>query len=129
MLEIPIQVTITLSAPELKDEELQEAVQNLQWEAEEVKGVQASLIAREESPEGAKSLGGFLLDKFKAVLEVKKLPNLVKTLAGRLIAKQTMEFEAVKKDQKGNYKKLKFKISNSEDLAKVMSEVNKFIDG
>ena len=56
-------------------------------EAQEVDGVEeASLIAREEVPEGAKSLGGFLLDKFKALVELKKLPNLIKTLAARLIA-------------------------------------------
>ena len=125
MSENPVQVTITLSSPGLKDEELQEAVQNLQWEAQEVEGVrEANLIAVEQAPEGSKSVGGFLLDKFKAVVEVRKLPNLIKTLANRLIGNQIIEIKA-----EGKGKKLEIKISNPEDLAKIMPEVNKFIDG
>ena len=124
MPETPVQVTITLSAPELKDQELQDAVQNLQLEAQEVDGVEeASLIAREEVPEGAKSLGGFLLDKFKALVELKKLPNLIKTLAVRLIGNQIIEVKA-----EGKGKKLEIKISNPQDLPEIMLEVNKFID-
>ena len=124
MPETPVQVTITLSAPELKDQELQDAVQNLQLEAQEVDGVEeASLIAREEVPEGAKSLGGFLLDKFKALVELKKLPNLIKTLAARLIGNQIIEVKA-----EGKGKKLEIKISNPKDLPEIMLEVNKFID-
>ena len=124
MSETPVQVTITLSAPELKDEELQDAVQNLQLEAQEVDGVEeASLIAREEVPESAKSLGGFLLDKFKALVELKKLPNLIKTLAARLIGNQIIEVKA-----EGKGKKLEIKISNPKDLPEIILEVNKFID-
>ena len=129
MSETPVQVTITLSAPELNDEEIQDTVQNLQLEAQEVDGVQeANLIALEEVPAGAKSLGGFLLDKFKALVELKKLPNLIKTLADRLIDDQMIEFKTEKIDNAGNYKKLEFKISNSEDLAKIMLEVKEYMD-
>lgn len=125
MSETRVQVTITLSAPELKDEELQEAVQNLQLEAQEVDGVQeADLIAIEEAPAGSKSLGGFLLNQFKALVELKKLPNLIKTLGSRLIGNQIIEVKA-----EGKGKKLEIKISKPEDLAKIMPEVNKFIDG
>ncbi len=120
-----VQVTITLSAPELKDEELQETLQNLQLEAQEVDGVQeAKLIAREEVPAGAKSLGGFLIDKFKALVELKKLPNLIKTLFDRLVVNQIIEVKA-----EGKGKKLEIKISNLQDLPEIMVEVNKFIDG
>ena len=95
MSENSLEVTITLSAPDLKDEQLQDAVQNLQLEANEVEGVEeANLIAVEEALEGAKSLGGFLLDKFKALVQPKKLLNLVKTLANCLIGNQTIEFKS-----------------------------------
>ncbi|MGL6341585.1 MAG: hypothetical protein ACRC80_20875 [Waterburya sp.] len=124
-LENNVQVTITLSASELKDEQMFEAIQNLQLEAEEVDGVQeAKLIAIEEAPVGSKSLGGFLLNQFKALVELKKLPNLIKTLCSRLIGNQIIEVKA-----EGKGKKLEIKISKAEDLAKVMPEVNKFIDG
>ncbi len=129
MSETPVPVTITLSAPELNDEEIQDAVQNLQLEAQEIDGVQeANLIALEEVPAGSKSLGGFLLDKFKALVELKKLPNLIKMLADRLIDNQMIEFKTEKIDNTGNYKKLEFKISNSEDLAKIMLEVKEYMD-
>jgi hypothetical protein len=125
MSETRVQVTITLSAPELKDEQLQEAVQNLQLEAQDVDGVQeASLIAIEEAPVGSKSLGGFLLNRFKALVEIKKLPNLIKTLGSRLIGNQIIKVKA-----EGKGKKLEIEISKPEDLAKIMPEVNKFIDG
>jgi hypothetical protein len=124
-LENNVQVTITLSASELKDEQMFEAIQNLQLEAEEVDGVQeAKLIAIEEAPVGSKSLGGFLLNQFKALVEIKKLPNLIKTLGSRLIGNQIIEVKA-----EGKGKKLEIKISKPEDIAKIMPEVNKFIDG
>lgn len=129
MSENSLEVTITLSAPDLKDEQLQDAVQNLQLEANEVEGVkEASLIAVEEAPEGAKSVGGFLLDKFKALVQPKKLLNLVKTLANRLIGNQTIEFKIEKKDKKGKSTKLEFKISKPEDLEKITPQVNKLLE-
>ncbi|PSB03385.1 hypothetical protein [Merismopedia glauca] len=124
MSETAVQVIITLSDPQLKDEEMQEAIQNLQLEAKEVDGVEeAELISLEQAPPNSKSLGGFLLNQFKALVEIKKLPNLIKTLGSRLFGNQIIK---VKAEKNGN--KLEIEISNPEDLAKVMPEINKFID-
>ena len=125
MSETSVQVTITLSDPQLKDEELQEAVQNLQLEAQGVDGVtEADLVSIEEAPPGSKSLGSFLIDKFKVLVDLKKLQNLVQALSHRLIGQQTIEIEA-----EGNSRKLKVKIGSAEDLAKIMPDVDKFIKG
>lgn len=125
MSDTSIWVTITLSDPQLQEEQLQETVQTLQSETLEVDGVtEADLVSIEEAPAGSKSIGGFLLDRFKALVDLNKLQNLVQVLSRRLVGQQTIEIEA-----KGNGRKLKVKIGSPEDLAKVMPEVEKFIKG
>ncbi len=126
MLENQVNVIITLSDPELKEKELQRAVQNLQLEADKIQGVEANLISISEAPPGSKGLGDFLVDKFKALVDLKKLQNLLQTLSHRLIGKQIIEVEVEVEDKK---KKLKVKIGSPEDFAKIMSEINKFVNG
>lgn len=119
-----IDVTIVLSDPELKDEQLQEIVQNLRGELEETEIVQqADLVAVEDAPAGAKSIGGFVLGTIKAVTDLKKFQPLVRSLSNRLFG-QTMKIKA-----EGNGKKLDIEMSRPEDLAIVMPEVEKFING
>ncbi|MDJ0714916.1 MAG: hypothetical protein QNJ54_11940 [Prochloraceae cyanobacterium] len=124
MPENQVRVTITLSDPELKEEELLKAVKNLQSEADNIQGVEADLISIAEAPPGSKSLGTFLIDTFKAVVNIKKLPNLLKTLSHRLIGGQKIKIKA-----EGNNRKLDIEVGSPEDVAKIMPEIDKFING
>lgn len=57
-----VQVTISLSDPDLGEQQLQAEVENLRLQIKEVDGVEeAGLVAVELAPPGSKALGGFLL--------------------------------------------------------------------
>jgi hypothetical protein len=76
-----VQVTISLSDPNLDDEELQEEVEKLLPQLEDVDGVEdTKLVQVEKAPQGSKALGGFLLGMLTA--EVK--PANIKALFGFL---------------------------------------------
>lgn len=124
MSETRVQVTITLSDPQLRDEELQEAVQNLQLELREVEGItEADLIPVEQAPPDSKGIGGFLLGKLQALVSLKHLKTLVSFLGHNLFGR-TVEIKA-----EGNGRKLEVKLSRPEDIDKVMPQVERFIDG
>ena len=124
MSKIPVQVTITLSAPELEDEKLQEAVHNLKSELKDVEGVsEANLIPVEEEKPGSKGIGGFLLGQLKALVSLKYLKTLVSFLGHNLYGR------TVKLKAEGNGRKLEIELSRPEDLDKVMPRVEEFING
>ena len=124
MPETPVQVTITLSAPELKDEELQDAVHNLQLELQEVQGVtDADLIPVEQAPPNSKGIGGFLLGGLKALVNLKNLKTLVNFLGQNLFG------QTVKIKVEGNGKKLELELNRPEDIDKVMPQLERFING
>ncbi len=124
MSETPVQVTITLSDTQLKDEELQEAVQNLQLELREVEGVSyADLIPVEQASPNSKGIGGFLLGQLKALVTLKHLKTLVSFFGHNLFGK------TVKIKAEGNGKKLEIELSRPEDIDKVMPRVEAFING
>ncbi|MGB5635254.1 MAG: hypothetical protein WBM44_24030 [Waterburya sp.] len=124
MSETPVQVTITLSDPQLRDEELQEAVQNLQLELREVEGItEADLIPVEQAPPDSKGIGGFLLGKLQALVSLKHLKTLV-SFVGHNLFGRTVEIKA-----EGNGRKLEVKLSRPEDIDKVMPQVERFING
>ncbi len=125
MSETPVQVTITLSEPQLKDEELQEAVQNLQLELREVEGVtEADLIPVEQAPPDSKGIGGFLLGQLKALVSLKHLKTLVNFVGKNLVIGRTVKIKA-----EGNGRKLEVELSRPEDIDKVMPQVERFIKG
>lgn len=124
MADEKIQVKITLSAPELEDDELQAAVQSLREQLAEVDGVaETFLITAENAPIGSKSIGSFLLGKLGAIVTASGLKSLVKTLSNRLFGR-SIELEA-----EGNGKKLKVKLDRVEDLEKAIQDVERFING
>lgn len=83
-----LQVTISLPASGLDDEELQAEVENLLPQVKEVDGVDgAELVSVEEAPEGAKSLGGFLLGMLKMEVTPANLKSLFGFLSDRFGAK------------------------------------------
>ena len=124
MSETPVQVTISLSDPQLRDEELQEAIQNLQLELREVEGItEADLIPVEQAPPDSKGIGGFLLGQLKALVSLKHLKTLV-SFVGHNLFGRTVEIKA-----EGNGRKLEVKLSRPEDIDKVMPQVERFING
>ena len=125
MSETPVQVTISLSDPSLRDEELQEAVQNLQLELKEVEGItEADLIAVEQAPPDSKGIGGFLLGKLQALVSLKHLKTLVNFFGQNIIIGRTVKIKA-----EGNGRKIDFELSRPEDIDKVMPQVERFING
>ena len=123
MSETSVQVTITLSDPELKDEELQDAAQNLQSELQEVQGVtDANLIPVEQAAPNSKGIGGFLLGGLKALVTLKHLKTLVNFLGQNLFGK------TVKIKVEGNGKKLELELNRPEDIDKVMPQLENFIN-
>ncbi len=125
MSETRVRVTITLSEPQLKEEELQEAVQNLQLELREVEGVtEADLIPVEQAPPDSKGIGGFLLGQLKALVSLKHLKTLVNFVSQNLVIGRTVKIKA-----EGNGRKLDIELSRPEDIDKVMPQVERFING
>ena len=124
MSETPAQVRITLSDPGLKDEELQDAVQNLQLELQEVQGVtDADLIPVEQAAPNSKGIGGFELGGLKALVTLKNLKTLVNFLGNNLFG------QTVKIKVEGNGKKLELELNRPEDIDKVMPQLDNFING
>ena len=76
-----VQVTISLSNPNLDDQELHAEVENLLPQLREVDGVEeADLVAVEQAPTGSKALGGFILGLLTAEVN----PANIKALFGFL---------------------------------------------
>lgn len=83
-----LQITISLPASGVDDEELQAEVENLLPQVKEVDGVEeAELVSVESAPEGAKSLGGFLLGMLTMEVNPANLKALFGFLADRFGAK------------------------------------------
>lgn len=83
-----VQVTISLQALDLDDEELQAEVENLLPQIREVDGVeQAGLVAVEEAPKGSKAFGGFLWGILQAEVNPANIKVLFRFLGDRLGAK------------------------------------------
>jgi hypothetical protein len=123
MSETDIQLTLTLCDPTLNDEQLQEAVENLQKEFQEVEGVKAvDLIPIAQAPPNSKGVGGFLLGKLKALVNPADLKNAFNILGNSLFGK-SIEIKV-----EGNGKKLELKINRPEDLDKIMPEIDKFLN-
>jgi predicted RND superfamily exporter protein len=60
--QINIQIAIAIQDPDLDNEELQEAIQNLREQIEESEIVETvDLVAVAKAPEGSKAFGGFIL--------------------------------------------------------------------
>jgi hypothetical protein len=121
-MENNISVTIALKSPDLDDQELQDSIENLLPQLREVDGVeQANLVAVEEIPEGAKSVGGFLVGMLKAEVNPAKIKALFSFLGDRLSGK-TIEMEV-----EANGKKLKVKAGSLGELMAAIQLAHEFI--
>lgn len=118
-----VQVTIALQAPDLNEEELQEAGENLRQQLLEVDGVeQANLVAVAAPPSGAKALGGFIPGLLMAEVSPRSIKALFRFLGDRLGNKPVeMEVEA-------NGRKLKVKASSREELMAAIQAAHAFVE-
>lgn len=118
-----VQVTISLSAPDLDDEELQAEIENLLPQVREVDGVeQADLVTVEKAPPGSKALGGFLLGMLTAEVNAKNIKALFGFLGDRLGGKP---IEMTLKTPDG--RELSVKASSQAEFEFVMQKAQEFL--
>ena len=118
-----IEVTISLSDPDMDDEELQAEVENLLPQVREVDGVeQATLVTVEKAPPGSKALGGFLLGMLTAEVNPKNIKALFGFLGDRLGGKS---IEMTVKTPDG--RELSVKASSQAEFEFVMQQAQEFL--
>ncbi len=134
MLENEIELTISVSDTQLSETALQTVItQNLLPEIQRVEGVKkVGLIPIKEAPEGAKSLSGYLLGKFKVVTKIVNLKSII-TWVGKNVPQNNIEIYAKKESENGIIKELKLNIPYSPQNPIINSEkldalINDFLD-
>ncbi|MDZ8024465.1 MAG: hypothetical protein RMY36_010150 [Nostoc sp. SerVER01] len=121
--ESNVKLTIALSNPDLDTEEQERETRNLLREIKELDVESAELVEVREIPEGAKSVGGFLLGVLQAEVSLANFKKLLGFLGDRL-GNKTIELEV-----EADGKKLKVKASSREELSAAIEQAQKFIAG
>ncbi|QLE43715.1 hypothetical protein FD723_26905 [Nostoc sp. C052] len=121
--ESNVKLTIALSNPDLDADEQERETRNLLREINELDVESAELVAVTEIPEGAKSVGGFLVGVLQAEVSINNFKKLLGFLGDRL-GNKTIELEV-----EANGKKLKVKASSREELTVAIEQAKKFITG
>jgi hypothetical protein len=121
--ESNIKLAIALSNPDLEPEELEQETRNLLREIKDLDVGSAELVAVTEIPQGAKSVGGFLVGVLQAEVSIANFKKLLGFLSDRLLNK-TIELEV-----EANGKKLKVKASSQQELNAAIEQAQKFIAG
>jgi hypothetical protein len=121
--ESNVKLTIALSNPDLDAEEQERETRNLLREIKDLDVESAELVAVTEIPEGAKSVGGFLLGVLQAEVSLANFKKFLGFLGDRL-GNKTIELEV-----EANGKKLKVKASSPEELNAAIEQAQKFIAG
>ncbi|BAZ50170.1 hypothetical protein JMG10_43745 [Nostoc ellipsosporum NOK] len=121
--ESNVKLAIALSNPDLEPEELERETRNLLREIRDLDVGNAELVGVTEIPEGAKSVGGFLVGVLQAEVSIANFKKLLGFLSDRL-ANKTIELEV-----EANGKKLKVKASSQQELNAAIEQAQKFIAG
>ncbi|MFW9263809.1 hypothetical protein [Nostoc sp. CALU 546] len=121
--ESNVKLTIALANPDLDAEEQEREARNLLREIKDLDVESAELVAVTEIPEGAKSVGGFLLGVLQAEVSLANFKKLLGFLGDRL-GNKTIELEV-----EANGKKLKVKASSQEELNAAIEQAQKFVAG
>ncbi len=121
--ESNVKLTIALSNPDLDPEEQERETRNLLREIKDLDVESAELVAATEIPQGAKSVGGFLVGVLQAEVSLANFKKLLGFLGDRL-GNKTIELEV-----EANGKKLKVKASSQEELNAAVEQAKKFIAG
>ncbi|MFN6526658.1 hypothetical protein [Nostoc sp. ChiSLP03a] len=121
--ESNVKLTLTLANPDLNAEEQDLEARNLLREIKDLDVESAELVAVTEIPEGAKSVGSFLVGVLQAEVSLANFKKLLGFLGDRL-GNKTIELEV-----EANGKKLKVKASSQEELNAAIEQAQKFIAG
>ncbi|MBD2506639.1 hypothetical protein H6G91_05060 [Nostoc muscorum FACHB-395] len=121
--ESNVKLTIALSNPDLDAEEQERETRNLLRDIKELDVESAELVAVTEIPQGAKSVGGFLVGVLQAEVSLANFKKLLGFLGDRL-GNKTIELEV-----EANGKKLKVKASSQQELNAAIEQAQKFIAG
>ncbi|MEH1970462.1 hypothetical protein [Nostoc sp.] len=121
--ESNVKLTIALSNPDLDAEEQERETRNLLREIKDLDVESAELVAVTEIPEGAKSVGGFLVGVLQTEVSLANFKKLLGFLGDHL-GNKTIELEV-----EANGKKLKVKASSQEELNAAIEQAQKFIAG
>ncbi|MDJ0775367.1 MAG: sugar ABC transporter permease [Mastigocoleus sp. MO_167.B18] len=117
-----IKIMISWSEDGLEDKELQAQTQKLIPEIKEVDGVETvNLVTVAEAPLGSKVFGPFSLGRLKTMVDPTKIKVLFEFIGDRMNGK------AIELDVEANYKKLKLKVDNEEELVTAVETAQKFI--
>ncbi|MEH2464150.1 hypothetical protein [Nostoc sp.] len=121
--ESNVKLTIALSNPDLDAEEQERETRNLLREIKDLDVESAELVAVTEIPEGARSVGGFLVGVLQTEVSLANFKKLLRYLGDRL-SNKTIELEV-----EANGKKLKVKASSQQELTAAIEQAQKFIAG
>ncbi|MDZ8227210.1 MULTISPECIES: hypothetical protein [unclassified Nostoc] len=121
--ESNIKLTIALSNPSLDAEEQERETRNLLREIKDLDVESAELVTVTETPEGAKSVSGFLIGVLQTEVSLANFKKLLGFLSDRL-GNKTIELEV-----EANGKKLKVKASSQEELNAAIEQAQKFVAG
>ncbi|MCC5626024.1 hypothetical protein [Nostoc sp. CHAB 5715] len=119
--ESNVKLTIALSNPSLDAEEQERETRNLLREIKELDVESAELVGVAEIPEGAKSVGGFLLGVLQAEVSLANFKKLLGFLGDRL-GNKSIELEV-----EANGKKLKVKASSQQELMTAIAAAQNFV--
>lgn len=121
--ESNVKFTITLSNLDLDAEEQERETQNLLRDIKDLDVESAGFVEVTEIPEGARSVGGFLVGALQAEVTISNCYKLLAWLGDRLRNK-TIELEI-----EVNGKKVILKVNSQQELAAVVELAQKFIAG
>ena len=118
--ESHVKFTITLFNPDFDAEEQERETRNLLGEIKDLDVESAGLVEVTEIPEGAKSVGGFLVGALQAEVTISNCYKLLAWLGS--LGNKTIELEV-----EANGKKVMVKASSQQELAAALELAQKFI--
>ncbi|MBO1057517.1 MAG: hypothetical protein HEQ27_13750 [Dolichospermum sp. JUN01] len=118
--ESNVKFTITLANPDLDAEEQERETRNLLGEIKDLDVESAGLVEVTEIPEGAKSVGGFLVGALQAEVTISNCYKLLAWLGG--LGNKSIELEV-----EVNGKKVKVKANGQKELTAALELAQKFV--
>lgn len=121
--ESPITFTITLTNPDLDEEEKDETARYILQEMKEIDAVErVSLAKTEPAPTGSKAITRFGIGMVEAVVQIANIQGFMDFLGDRF-REQPIEMEV-----EANGRKLQIKASNQEDLLAAIKAAADFVN-
>ncbi|OUL23314.1 hypothetical protein BV378_21805 [Nostoc sp. RF31YmG] len=121
--ESNVKLTIALSNPDLDAEEQERETRNFLREIKDLDVESAELVAVTDTPQGAKSVGGFLVGVLRTEVSLANCKKVLGFLRDRL-GNKPIELEV-----EANGKKLKVKANSQQELTAVIEQAQKFVEG